>query len=177
MTGLDPINDVLLQICCYITDCNLQPLDYTGFEVVIHRPRRILDNMGEWCTRTHASTGLTSRCLESTTTISDAGEQLLEYIKEYVPEKGVALLAGNSVHADKVFLVKECPQVIEWLHYRILDVSTIKEAARRWAGEQWLEGVPEKKLTHEARQDILESIEEMKYWKGLLFDGRQSGGG
>jgi len=85
----------------------------------------------------------------------------------------MALLAGNTVHADKEFLRREMPEVLGWLGYRILDVSAIKEAARRWCGEGVLAGIPAKKGVHEAREDILESIEEARYWKATLFDAVQ----
>ena len=168
MTGLAS-HDVLLQLACFVTTPTLELLDQTGFETVIHRPQSTLDKMDEWCTRTHQSTGLTARVLASKTTVEEAGAALLEYIQRFVPEKGVGLLAGNSVHADKVFLVREMPEVVEWMHYRLLDVSSVKEAARRWCGEDVLRGVPKKSGVHEARMDILESIEEARYWKDVLF--------
>lgn len=169
MTGLNTTTDVLLQVACYITDSNLNVLDPNGFESVIHRPHSKLAEMDEWCIETHGRTGLTQRVLDSTATVQEVESRLLEYIKQYVPEKRTALLAGNSVHADKVFLAKEMSSVIEWLHYRILDVSAVKEGARRWCSEEVLSGVPKKMETHEARQDILESIEEMRYWREKLF--------
>jgi len=172
MTGLDPTNDVILQICCYITSPTLDLLEPSGFETVVSRPRDVLENMNEWCIKTHNSTGLVSRCLSSSITAAQASSMLLSYIKTHVPEPGKALLAGNTVHADKMFLMKECPEVIEWLGYRILDVSAIKEGARRWCSEEVLAGAPKKEGTHEARMDILESIEECRYWKKVLFDGR-----
>ncbi|KAL7275135.1 Phosphoglucomutase-2 [Rhizina undulata] len=172
MTGLDRDRDVILQICCYITDSHLNLLEESGFETVIHHPQSVLDGMGEWCQRTHSQTGLTSRVLASTTTPGAAAAALLAYIKKHVPEPRRALLAGNSVHADKSFLEKEYREVVEWLHYRIVDVSTVKEAARMWCSAEIRGNVPEKKETHEARMDILESIEEMRYYKKCLFDGR-----
>lgn len=128
--------------------------------------------------KTHGSndrqTGLTSRVLASTTNAETAAQLLLEYIKKYIPQPKTALLAGNSVHVDKEFLAREMPGVIEHLHYRILDVSSIKEAARRWCLTDDLGVVPEKKGMHEARMDILESIEEAQFWKGRLFDKNDS---
>lgn len=169
MTGLDTSTDVLLQVACYITDAHLNLLEPEGFEAVIHREAEVLDRMDEWCTATHGGTGLVQRVLDSTATVQEVEIKLFEYIKTYVPKKRTALLAGNSVHADKVFLAKEMPQVIEWLHYRILDVSAVKEGARRWCSDEVLKGIPKKMETHEARLDILESIEEMRYWKETLF--------
>lgn len=169
MSGLNLETDCLLQIACYITDHDMNVLEPKGFEAVIHREKSVLDAMDEWCTNTHGKTGLTQRVLESENTVSEVESKLLEYIKKHVPEPRKALLAGNSVHADKNFLMKEMPRIIEWLHYRILDVSTVKEGARRWCSDKVLRNIPKKLETHEARQDILESIEEMKYWKQTLF--------
>ncbi|KAF8536558.1 RNA exonuclease Rex2 [Trichophaea hybrida] len=174
MTGLKR-SDVLLQIACYITSSNLTLLEPSGLNLIISRPPSILDAMDSWCTTTHSATGLTSAVLASTLSVEVAGKQLLQYIQTHVPEKGVALLAGNTVHADKAFLEREMPEVVEWLHYRILDVSAIKEAARRWCGDEVLRGVPKKRGCHEAREDIKESIEEAKYWRDTLFVPAKSG--
>jgi oligoribonuclease (3'-5' exoribonuclease) len=168
MTGLKR-SDVLLQVACYITSPNLTLLEPSGINLTISRPRSVLESMDEWCTTTHASTGLSAAVLASTLSVGDAGKQLLAYIQTHVPEKGVGLLAGNTVHADKAFLEREMPEVVEWLHYRILDVSAIKEGARRWCGEEVLRGAPRKRSCHEAREDILESIEEARYWRDVLF--------
>lgn len=130
--------------------------------------------MDEWCTRTHASTGLTGATIASSTTPEEAAGSLLNYIQKYVPQPRTALLAGNSVHADKAFLsLSPYDKVLAHLHYRILDVSTIKEAVRRWAPVEMLEMIPKKKTLHEAREDILESIEEARCYKRMFFD-RQS---
>ncbi|KAI5806909.1 ribonuclease H-like domain-containing protein [Geopyxis carbonaria] len=175
MTGLDTINDVLLQVCCYITDAQLNLLEPNGFETVIHQPQEVLSKMDDWCTKTHRSTGLTKRVLESTVTAADAESALLEYMKSVLPDPAVlskSLLAGNTVHMDKIFLLKEMPKVVGCLSYRLLDVSAIKEGARRWCSKKILAEVPRKKGLHEARMDILESIEEARYWKTKLFDGK-----
>ncbi|KAF8420609.1 ribonuclease H-like domain-containing protein [Tirmania nivea] len=169
MTGLDPTSDVILQIVCFITTHDLTILEPTGLELIIHHPKSTLDKMGPWCQRTHAATGLTSKVLASTLTPSEAATQLWAYITSYVPEPRKALLAGNSIHADRMFLSKLCPKVIEHLHYRILDVSTVKECVRRWCGPEIRKAVPTKKELHEARQDVLESIEEMRYYKEKCF--------
>ncbi|KAF3090312.1 hypothetical protein TWF706_009945 [Orbilia oligospora] len=171
MTGLNPPQDKLLQIACYITDSQLTLLEPTGFEVVISRPQSLLSQMDDWCTTTHTSTGLIPRVLFSTTTVTEASNQLLSYIQKYVPEKKTAIMCGNSIHFDKLFLSIEMPEVVEWLNYRVGDVSSIKEFARRWCDEEVLEGLPVKKYTHEAREDILESIEEARYYRRVLFRG------
>lgn len=110
--------------------------------------------------------------MESSTTIESATAQLLSYIRSHIPTPQQALLAGNSIHADRTFLSRQFPSVIEYLNYRILDVSTVKEAVRMWCSGEVLMNVPRKKEMHEARMDILESIEEMKYYKRVLFDGK-----
>ncbi|EEQ84007.1 hypothetical protein RJZ56_003517 [Blastomyces dermatitidis] len=170
MTGLDPRTDKILQICCFITDADLNLLDHTGFEAVIHHPKSVLDNMNDWCIDTHGRSGLTAAVAASKTTPTAAAEGLLAYIKKHVPQKRTGLLAGNSVHADKAFLACEpYAMVLEWLHYRLLDVSSVKEAVRRWGDEEVLRDAPKKELLHLARQDILESIEEMRYYRQVLF--------
>jgi len=124
----------------------------------------------EWCKRTHGENGLTAAVLASKTTPEQAATDLLEYIKKYVPEPKRALLAGNSVHADKAFLRKgPYKKVNDHFSHRILDVSSIKEAAKRWCELNILTGVPKKKTLHKAKDDILESIAEAKYYKEAIF--------
>ena len=169
MTGLDHQTDSILSISCFITDAQLNLLDDKGFDTIIHHERSRLSLMDAWCTKTHGDSGLTEAAIESTTTADTAAEALLAYIKRYVPESRTGLLAGNSVHADKMFLSqKPFNSVLAHLHYRILDVSAIKEAIRRWGSEETLHGIPKKKGLHQAREDILESIEEARYYRQLL---------
>ncbi|KAA8646292.1 hypothetical protein EYZ11_007717 [Aspergillus tanneri] len=175
MTGLDPEKDQILQICCFITDADLQLLDPTGFETVIHQPKSLLDQMSPWCIDTHGRTGLTATVLASTVTAESAAADLLAYIQRYVAQPRTALLAGNSVHADKAFLARgPYAAVLDWLHYRIVDVSTIKEIARRWGSQDLLDSVPPKREVHLARDDILESIEEMRFYRRWLFGSDSS---
>lgn len=170
MTGLDPENDTIMSIACFVTDHDLNILDEDGFEATVHHSTEQLDRMGEWCTKHHGESGLTQACVDSTTTAEEAAEGLLQYVQKYVPRPRKALLAGNSVHADKSFLVKSPYNIIvDHLHYRILDASSIKEAARRWAPLDTIERIPKKKLLHEARADILESIAEAKYYRQTFF--------
>ena len=170
MTGLDPERETIMSIACFITDAQLKLQDEQGWETIIHHDKSTLDKMDEWCTKTHGASGLTAACIASTTTNDRAAEGLLEYIKKYVPEGRRGLLAGNSVHCDRNFLSKPpYNRITDYLSYRILDVSSLKEAARRWAPEEVLQGVPSKKLLHQAREDILESIEEAKYYREKIF--------
>ena len=169
MTGLEPEKETIMSISCFVTDAQLRLLDDKGWDAIIHHNKSSLDRMGEWCTNTHGASGLTAACLESTTTHEQAAGDLLEYIKRYAqPHKG--LLAGNSVHCDKAFLSKPPYDVItDYLSYRILDVSSLKEAVRRWSPDEVLLNVPSKKVLHQAREDILESIEEAKYYREKCF--------
>ncbi len=170
MTGLDPEKETIMSIACFITDAQLEIQDERGWESIIHHDKSTLDRMDEWCTKTHGTSGLTAACMASTTTNEQAAEGLLEYIKKYVPKGRRGLLAGNSVHCDKAFLSKPpYNRITDYLSYRILDVSSLKEAARRWAPEEVLLGVPSKRLLHQAREDILESIEEAKYYRDKCF--------
>lgn len=177
MTGLDPSTDTIMSLACFITDANLNLLDTKGYEAIISHTQPQLDAMGEWCTTHHAKSGLTAQCLQSSTTAAQASEELLAYIQTYAPERKKALLAGNTVHADRMFLAQEpWKQVVRHLHHRILDVSAIKEAARRWAPVEILRQSPQKKGLHEARQDILESIEEARFYRRVFFAGEEHGG-
>ncbi|KAI9675810.1 MAG: Oligoribonuclease, mitochondrial [Trizodia sp. TS-e1964] len=173
MTGLDPTSDTILQIACFITSPTLTLLTPTGFTTTIHHTPHALSLMSPWCQHTHSATGLSAAALASTTTAASAALALLEFITLHVPTPGVALLAGNSVHADKAFLAREpFAKVLAHLHYRILDVSSIKEAARRWAPEEVLARVPVKRGRHEAVEDILESIAEARFYMETFLGGR-----
>ena len=157
MTGLDPDTDSILEIYCLITDGQLELLDPVGWGTVVHQSKERMDAMDEWCTRvrtfclvvsplehlltetklnqtwTDGESGLTAAVANSTVTPELAADGLLSYIQKYVPQVRTALLAGNSVHADRAFLRKgPYKKVLDHLHYRILDVSSVKEAARRW---------------------------------------------
>lgn len=170
MTGLDLENDVIIEVFCLITNGDLELVDEDGWGVVVHQSKERMDQMVEWCIETHGGTGLTSAVIASTTTPEQAADELLAYIKKYVPEPRRALLAGNSVHADKAFLrLAPWTKVHDHFNHRILDVSTIKEAARRWSSHDVVRRVPNKRLLHKAKEDILESIEEARFYKENIF--------
>lgn len=170
MTGLDTSTDTIMSLACFVTDHELNLLDETGYEAVIGHGQSQMDAMGDWCRQHHGDSGLTQACLDSTTTAEDAALELLRYVQRFVPERRRALLAGNTVHADKAFLSLEpWSKVVRHLHHRILDVSAIKEAARRWAPEEVLKKSPQKAGRHEAKADILESIAEAKYYRDVFF--------
>ncbi|KAJ9621268.1 Phosphatidylinositol 3,4,5-trisphosphate-dependent Rac exchanger 2 protein [Taxawa tesnikishii (nom. ined.)] len=148
-----------MSLACFVTDYQLNVLDDAGYEAVIHHSQEQMDAMGECKSAEQVAT------------------ELLEYVQKYAPEPKKALLAGNTVHADKAFLVKEpYRKVVRHLHHRILDVSAIKEAAKRWAPIDVLKASPQKAGKHEAKADILESIEEARYYKKVFFDKETSVG-
>lgn len=170
MTGLDPDRDTIMSLACFVTDYELNLLDANGFEAVIHHSQEQVESMGEWCRKHHGTSGLSDACLISTTTARSAADDLLTYVTSLVPQRRQALLAGNSVHADRMFLAKEpWANLLDHLHHRILDVSSIKEAARRWSAESILKNSPRKAGKHEAKADILESIDEARYYKAMIF--------
>ncbi|CBQ69235.1 related to REX2-Oligoribonuclease, mitochondrial precursor [Sporisorium reilianum SRZ2] len=175
MTGLDiERGDRLLEIACIVTDGDLNPVD-DGVSYVISTPKDVLDNMNAWCINQHALTGLTAACLSPTHSVPHATVRaaVLAYIRDRVPTPNAACLAGNTVHADKVFLVREMPELIHHLHYRIVDVSSIKELVRRWYGadKTWRprkEG-DAKKGDHRALNDIRASIDELRWYRQHVF--------
>ncbi|RYP05895.1 hypothetical protein DL764_003496 [Monosporascus ibericus] len=169
MTGLNPDTDEIIEIFCVVTTGTLEVIDENGWGTVVHQSKERMDMMDEWCTRTHEKSGLTDAVLASKVTPEQAADELLAYIKKHVPEPG-ALLAGNSVHADRAFLRKEpYKKVMDYLHHRILDVSSLKEAARRWCSPEVMENAPRKQGLHQAKDDILESIAEARYYKDIIF--------
>lgn len=170
MTGLNSDTDSILSISCFITSHDLKLIEPEGYHAIISTPSTVLESMGEWCINTHTASGLVAACQgPSSIPAAQASKELMKYIKQYVPTSRNALLAGNSVHADKMFLMKQpWTPVLDYLHYRILDVSAIKEAARRWCSDSVLENAPMKKNAHTAREDILESLEEARYYMELF---------
>lgn len=165
MTGLDPDQDKVLEIATIVTDAQLQILA-EGPVIAIHQNDDILDNMDEWNTNTHGKSGLVARCKASTCDEQDAVNQTLKFIQQYVP-KGAAPLCGNSIGQDRRFMIKHMPILDEYFHYRIIDVSTVKELVRRWQPDL-LNGFT-KKGTHTALEDIRESIQEMVYYRQHVF--------
>lgn len=166
MSGLDVHKEHLLEVACIVTDAELITVA-EGPNVIIHQPDTVLDSMGEWCTEQHGRTGLTQAVRDSKVSLRDAEQQLVEFVRQHV-NTGTAPLAGNTVHADKQFLDKYMPELMGELHYRIVDVSTVKELCRRWYGREFSEA-PKKSLSHRALDDIRESIAELKYYREAIF--------
>lgn len=169
MTGLDPDKEEIIEIFCLITTGTLEVVHEDGWGTVVHQTKDRMDMMDDWCIRTHARSGLTKAVIASKITPEQAADGLLAYIKKYAPEPG-SVLAGNSVHADRGFLRKEpYKKVMDHLHHRILDVSSLKEAARRWCPREVIDKAPSKQGLHQAKEDILESIAEARYYKEVIF--------
>ncbi|KAH9976186.1 ribonuclease H-like domain-containing protein [Lactifluus volemus] len=169
MTGLDYKMDRILEIAIVITNGNLDVVD-DGLEFVVRTEKAVLDNMSEWCVNQHGASGLTAACLASKHTTESVQEEVLNYIKKWVPQQRTGMLAGNSVHADRVFLAKDMPKIVDWLHYRIIDVSSIKELHRRWYPRRPLpNNVFRRETKHRALDDIRGSIEELKWYRENIF--------
>lgn len=166
MTGLDLVEDALVEVAVLITDSDLNLLD-EGLDVVIRPPAAALAHMPEVVRQMHTSSGLLDE-LDGGTTLEEAERLVLEYVKRWVPEPRKAPLAGNSVSTDRGFLARDMKALDEHLHYRIVDVSSIKELARRWYPRVYFAS-PEKHGGHRALADIRESIQELKYYREALF--------
>lgn len=168
MTGLDPTRHVIVEIAVIITDGQLEHV-VEGPDLVIHQPEDALQGMEDVVARMHAGSGLTEAVRASDVSVADAERRALEFVRRHVPEARTAPLAGNSVHADRAFLVAYMPELEAHLHYRNVDVSTLKELARRWRPDA-LASVPRKGGGHRALADIRESIEEVRHYRTTLFD-------
>lgn len=167
MTGLDPSKERIIEIATIITDGNLVELG-VGPELVIHQDDAVLAAMDEWNRTHHKASGLTERVKSSTVTDGDAEAQTLAFIAQHVGAKDRPVLAGNSIHQDRRFIRKYMPKLDVRLHYRMVDVSTIKEVARRWF-PAIIAKQPAKKDTHRALDDIRESIDELRYYRANVF--------
>ncbi len=165
MTGLEPQTDVILEIATIITDSHLNILA-EGPVFAIHHSNEVLDNMSQWCIEHHGKSGLTQRCRDSQTSLAQATKASLEFIEAYVP-KGVSPMCGNSIGQDRRFINKYMPDFEDYFHYRNLDVSTVKELARRWKPEVLDKVV--KTGAHLALDDIRESIAELKVYQEHFF--------
>ncbi|XP_045468433.1 oligoribonuclease, mitochondrial isoform X2 [Harmonia axyridis] len=166
MTGLDIEKDKIMEVACLVTDSNLNIIA-EGPDLIINHPKEVLDTMNDWCKTQHAKTGLTEACLKSQTSIADAEKILLDFVKEHTTSK-CSPLGGNSVYMDRLFLKKFLKNVDEHLHYRIIDVSTVKELCRRWNLEVY-KSTPKKDFSHRALNDIKESVGELKFYKERFF--------
>ncbi len=165
MTGLSPETDRIIEIATIITDSDLN-IVAEGPVLAVHQSDAVMGGMDEWNTRTHTGTGLVERVRASTLDEAEAERQTLEFIKQFIV-KNRSPLCGNSICQDRRFLYRYMPELSEWLHYRNLDVSSLKELAQRWKPDI-MPGFT-KKNTHKALDDIRESIEELKYYREHLI--------
>ena len=167
MTGLDLSDDLLIEVAAVVTDSELNVLG-AGVDVVIGATAEQLERMPPVVKDMHASSGLTEEVLASTVTLRDAEEQVLAYVREWVPEARKAPLCGNSIGTDRGFLTRDMAELDAHLHYRMVDVSSIKELARRWYPRVYF-NAPKKGGGHRALADILESVQELRYYRAAIL--------
>ena len=166
MTGLDLARDALIEIACLVTDSNLVVLD-EGLDLIIKPPAEAIDQMEDVVRQMHTASGLLSE-LAAGITLAEAQDQVLEYIRRYVREPRRVPLAGNSIATDRAFIARDMPELDAFLHYRMVDVSSIKELARRWYPRTYFASPP-KRGGHRALADITESIQELRYYRETIF--------
>ncbi|ARZ69992.1 oligoribonuclease [Streptomyces albireticuli] len=166
MTGLSLSDDALIEVAALVTDSELNILG-DGVDIVVRPPAEALVTMPEVVRQMHTASGLLAE-LDKGTTLEDAEAQVLAYVREHVPEPGKAPLCGNSVGTDRGFLTRDMPALESYLHYRIVDVSSVKELARRWYPRAYFNS-PKKSGNHRALADIRESIAELRYYREAIF--------
>ncbi len=167
MTGLRLDSDKLIEVAALVTDSDLNILG-DGVDIVIHADDDALAAMPPVVQEMHAKSGLTDEVRRSTVTMEEAQQRVLDYVREWVPTPGTVPLAGNSIATDRGFIARDMPELDAHLHYRMIDVSSIKELCRRWYPRIYF-GQPEKGLAHRALADIEESIRELRYYRRTAF--------
>ncbi|MFJ8577378.1 oligoribonuclease [Micromonospora sp. NPDC093277] len=167
MTGLDLGRDALIEVAALVTDPDLNVLG-EGVDVVIHADDAALDGMPEIVRTMHHKSGLTEEVRRSTVTLAEAEDMVLDYVSTYVKDVRSAPLCGNSIATDRGFIARDMPRLDAHLHYRMIDVSSIKELCRRWYPRVYF-GQPQKGLAHRALADIRESIRELEYYRRTIF--------
>jgi oligoribonuclease len=167
MTGLDTREHVIVEIAALVTDGELEPLD-EGIDLIVHQPPEALARMDDFVRTMHTKSKLLPAIEASTTTLEEAGAQVVDYIRRHVPEPGTAPLCGNSIGVDRRFLDAQLPEVDRYLHYRSIDVSSLKELCRRWYPEVYRKR-PGKVETHRALADVHESIAELRYYRESML--------
>jgi oligoribonuclease len=167
MTGLDPARDVIVEIATIVTDDDLAVVA-EGPDLVVHQPPEALGAMNDVVREMHAGSGLLDEIERSTVTLADAGARTLEFIRQHVPAPATVPLAGNSIGTDRRFLAVHLPAIENWLHYRSVDVSTIKELVERWYPDVAALR-PDKQGRHRALDDIRESIAELRFYREKIF--------
>jgi oligoribonuclease len=167
MTGLDLRQDALIEIAVLVTDSELRVLD-EGVDIVITAPDELLAAMQPVVRDMHAASGLTEAVRASTTTVAEAEQIVLDHLRKHVPEARTVPLCGNSIATDRAFLARDMPELDGFLHYRMVDVSSIKELCRRWYPRVYF-SQPQKGLAHRALADVKESIRELRYYRSTVF--------
>lgn len=167
MTGLDVTRDVIVEIAVVVTDSELRALD-DGIDIVVHQPPEVLERMDEFVRRMHTRSGLLPEIEASTVSLEAAGRAVVEYLRRLLPEPGRAPMCGNSIGVDRRFLDRQLPEVDRLVHYRSVDVSTLKELCRRWYPQQYRRR-PRKAEAHRALDDIRESIEELRFYRSAIL--------
>ena len=167
MTGLDPDKDVVVEIATLITDDDLA-IVAEGPDLVVHQPPEVLDRMGDFVRAMHTKSGLLEAIGTSTTTLAEASEATMAFLREHIDEARTVPLCGNSIGTDRRFLLRWLPEIEEFLHYRSIDVATIKELARRWHPEVF-KSAPDKAGGHRAMDDIRESVAELRHYRAAPF--------
>ena len=167
MTGLDPTRNVIVEIATLVTDDQLE-IVAEGPDLVVHQPPEALAAMEDLVREMHTRSGLLPAIAASTISLADAGAHTLDFIKEHVPAPRSVPLCGNSIGTDRRFLAAYLPDIESYLHYRSVDVSTLKELALRWA-PQVVDTAPKKESTHRALDDIRESVAELRWYREHLF--------
>jgi oligoribonuclease len=170
MTGLDPSKDVIVEIATLVTDDELEIVG-EGPDLVIATPAPKLDAMDDFVRQMHSRSGLLDAIAKSDVRLEDAAARTLEFVRAHVPEPRKVPLCGNSIGTDRRFLAAYMPELDNYLHYRCVDVSTIKELAKRWYPEAFSAG-PKKAGAHRALDDIKESVAELRYWRNTIFKER-----
>lgn len=167
MTGLDLGTDLLIEVAALVTDSELNILG-DGIDIVIGATAEQLERMPPIVREMHATSGLTDEVLASTVTVRQAEEMVMAYLREWIPEPKKAPLCGNSIGTDRGFLTRDMPELDSHLHYRLVDVSSVKELARRWYPRAYFNS-PKKGGGHRALADILESVQELRYYRATVF--------
>lgn len=167
MTGLDLTRDALIEVAVLITDPDLNILG-DGIDVVIHAPDEVLNGMDEYVRDMHARSGLTDEVRASKVTLDEAQNMVMKYVQTFIPAPRSAPLCGNSIATDRGFIARDMPELDSHLHYRMVDVSSVKELARRWYPRTYY-GQPAKGLAHRALADIKESIRELEFYRRTIF--------
>ena len=167
MTGLDATKDVIVEIATLVTDDELN-IVAEGPDLVVHQPEEALANMDDVVTKMHTSSGLLDAIRTSTIDLAQAGSETMEFLAAHIDKPRTVPLAGNSIGMDRRFLTAYLPEIEEFLHYRSIDVSTIKELARRWYPDK-MGGLTKGASAHRAMDDIKESVAELRYWRSAVF--------